>query len=254
MVYFVHEFRPYLLGKRFILRTDHSALTWLMSFKEPTGQVARWIQKLQEYQFSIQYRSNLAHRNADALSRRPHRRHGECPSCTTETTVSTIQWPFTSTSDDLLISQQTYHPTATVINWLYTKQTNPQSAQDRNLQKYVQHYSAFQLIDGLLHIKKTDDTNWRLVLPPTWRNTAIHQYHDNPTGGHNGKYATYIKIKSRYWWPGMKTAIYEWVDTCGVCGQCRGPNPKTVASLQPIESTEPLHCISIDIVRPFQTF
>ena len=154
MVYFVHEFRPYLLGKRFILRTDHSALTWLMSFKEPTGQVARWIQKLQEYQFSIQYRSNLAHRNADALSRRPHRRHGECPSCTTETTVSTIQWPFTSTSDDLLISQQTYHPTATVINWLYTKQTNPQSAQDRNLQKYVQHYSAFQLIDGLLHIKK----------------------------------------------------------------------------------------------------
>lgn len=31
------------------MRTDHSALQWLYSFKEPEGQVARWLESLAEY-------------------------------------------------------------------------------------------------------------------------------------------------------------------------------------------------------------
>lgn len=51
----------------------------------------------------------------------------------------------------------------------------------------------------------------------------------------------------------MKTQIFDWVDTCGICGQCRGPNPKTVATLQPIPANEPFHRIAIDIVGPMPT-
>jgi hypothetical protein len=40
-------FHKYLYGKEFHLRTDHSALTWLMSFKNLEEQTARWIQRLQ---------------------------------------------------------------------------------------------------------------------------------------------------------------------------------------------------------------
>ena len=35
VVHFVRHFRPYLLGRQFILRTDHASLTWLANFKEP---------------------------------------------------------------------------------------------------------------------------------------------------------------------------------------------------------------------------
>ncbi|GBM69281.1 hypothetical protein AVEN_80536-1 [Araneus ventricosus] len=38
---------------------------------EPEGQIARWIQRLQEYDFEIQHRKETSHGNADALSRRP---------------------------------------------------------------------------------------------------------------------------------------------------------------------------------------
>jgi hypothetical protein len=38
----------YLYGQKFHLRTDRSALTWLMSFKNLEIQTARWIQRLQE--------------------------------------------------------------------------------------------------------------------------------------------------------------------------------------------------------------
>ena len=52
-VTFVHHFRSYLLRQCFLLRTDHSSLTWLQNFKEPEGQLARWIEKLQEFNFTV---------------------------------------------------------------------------------------------------------------------------------------------------------------------------------------------------------
>ncbi|GFR30412.1 retrovirus-related Pol polyprotein from transposon 17.6 [Trichonephila clavata] len=44
----VEHFHPYLYGRRFLLRTDHASLTWLLNFKNPEGQVASWIQRLQD--------------------------------------------------------------------------------------------------------------------------------------------------------------------------------------------------------------
>lgn len=41
LVFFVKKFRHYLLGKKFRVRTDHKALSWLWSFKEPENQIAR---------------------------------------------------------------------------------------------------------------------------------------------------------------------------------------------------------------------
>ena len=71
MVLAVRHFKPYLHGKRFPVRTDHASLTWLLSFKNPEGQVARWLEALQEYDFEIQHRAGRLQSNADALSRRP---------------------------------------------------------------------------------------------------------------------------------------------------------------------------------------
>lgn len=42
-----------------------------MSFKNPESQVARWLERLQQYNFDFQYRPGRAHKNANALSRRP---------------------------------------------------------------------------------------------------------------------------------------------------------------------------------------
>ena len=53
LVPFVHHFRSYLLGQYFLLQTDHSSLIWLQNFKEPEGWLARWIEKLQEFNFTV---------------------------------------------------------------------------------------------------------------------------------------------------------------------------------------------------------
>ena len=41
---FVEYFRQYLLGRRFLIRTDHQAHIWLFSLKEPKSRIARWLE------------------------------------------------------------------------------------------------------------------------------------------------------------------------------------------------------------------
>ena len=81
LVTYVDYFRYYLAGCKFLVRTDHHSLKWLMSFREPEGQIARWLERLQEYDFEVEHRAGKSHCNADAMSRKPRRFHGDCPSC-----------------------------------------------------------------------------------------------------------------------------------------------------------------------------
>jgi len=71
VVRFTRQFRHYLLGREFLVRTDHSSLTWLLNFKEPQGQLARWLEELSQYHMSVQHRPGKKHGNDDGLSRIP---------------------------------------------------------------------------------------------------------------------------------------------------------------------------------------
>ena len=63
------HFRHYLLGRPFIVRTDHSSLQWLLNFKTLNGQLARWLEELSQFFMTIKYRPGSKHQTADALSR-----------------------------------------------------------------------------------------------------------------------------------------------------------------------------------------
>lgn len=74
----VKTFHCYLYGRKFLIRTDHVSLKWLMSFKNLERQLARWLERLQQYEFEVLHRREQAHKNADGLSRR----HCEAEGCT----------------------------------------------------------------------------------------------------------------------------------------------------------------------------
>ena len=69
LIWAIQYFKPYLWGRPFKVLTDHSALKWLKNFKDPHGQVARWLEILSEYDFAVEHRPGLNHENADSLSR-----------------------------------------------------------------------------------------------------------------------------------------------------------------------------------------
>lgn len=69
VVKFCRQFRHYLLGRFFLIITDHNSLVWLTRFKHIEGQLARWLEELSQYNFKILHRRGTEHTNADALSR-----------------------------------------------------------------------------------------------------------------------------------------------------------------------------------------
>lgn len=71
IVHRLKQFRPFLLGPEFLLRTDYAALTSLLKTPEPVGPQARWLDLLAEYQFKIQHRAEAQHNNADNVSHHP---------------------------------------------------------------------------------------------------------------------------------------------------------------------------------------
>jgi len=71
VVYGLKVYRLYLLGRRFVIRTDHSALQSLRRTPEPIGQQARWQALIGQFDFEMRHRPGTRHSNADALSRRP---------------------------------------------------------------------------------------------------------------------------------------------------------------------------------------
>ena len=68
VVEFVKQFRHYLQGPKFRIRTDHAPLRSVLKVKETEGQLARWIELLSPLNYEIEYREGQRHQNADAMS------------------------------------------------------------------------------------------------------------------------------------------------------------------------------------------
>jgi hypothetical protein len=68
VIWAVEHFHQYLGTNRFYLVTDHSALQWLKT-SELKGRRARWILRLEPYNYTVIHRAGRKHNNADAMSR-----------------------------------------------------------------------------------------------------------------------------------------------------------------------------------------
>lgn len=67
----VQTYHTYLIDKKFTIITDHAALKYLDSakFRGDSGRMARWAQRLMQYDYTVQYKQGKKNVNADTLSR-----------------------------------------------------------------------------------------------------------------------------------------------------------------------------------------
>lgn len=69
IVWATKQFRHYLYGRKFVIKTEHRPLVWLSTLKEPNSKLQRWKIKLEEFDFQIEYIQGKENKVADALSR-----------------------------------------------------------------------------------------------------------------------------------------------------------------------------------------
>lgn len=98
LVTVIQKWRPYLLGKPFVVRTDRQSLKFLLEQKVSTPFQQRWLTKLLGYDFIVEYKKGVENRMADALSRR------EVDAC--EVSLALLSIPNCSWVDDLKAQYQ----------------------------------------------------------------------------------------------------------------------------------------------------
>ena len=243
----LRHFRCYLLGKKFTVRTDHSALQWLRTFKEPVGQVARWIERMAEYDFDIVHRPGIRHANADALSRYPH-------------TLSTVspdeQWVTPKMKSDFRKLQGVDALTSVLIQWI-KKASRPtpdeMEGAGRELKYYWARFDELTIEDGILGIKTTseDQTNVQfcVIVPHGAKQEILELAHNSPVGGHFGIQKTIEKLKQRFHWINLARDVQDWCMRCPTCNRHK-TSKSNRAPMKPIYTGEPFERVAMDIVGP----
>ena len=65
------NFRQYLVGSKFIIKTDHNSMRHLLSKKELNDRKHKLVSKIQAFKFYIEYNKGKMNIVVDALSRKP---------------------------------------------------------------------------------------------------------------------------------------------------------------------------------------
>ncbi|GAB1869457.1 RNA-directed DNA polymerase [Camponotus japonicus] len=258
-------FRHYLLGRKFIIRTDHISLKWLMSFKDLEGQLARWLERLQEFEFDIIHRKGQSHGNADGLSRRLCETFG-CEYCAkverknaegTEKRVARIVFA----REDLEEWRQAQQRDPSISFLLQGRETGRRPLHSeiptRNIsaQIYWSYWDSLVLKEGILY-KRWEAPNLRtsflqLIVPQERTKEILREAHDSPSGGHFGVNKTLAKIRKRFFWANCKQDVEKWCRTCRICVSKKGPFGKGKSPLQLYNVEAPLDRIQMDILGPF---
>ena len=249
----IKRFQHYLMGQKFYVVTDHSALKWLMHTKEPVNRIARWIMFLQQFNFEILHRSGNKHQNADALSRREY----------TPVTISSLKMdeeasPFQIINSSVLRIiklQGKDKDLKSIINYLKNDILPESNTDARKLLLTIENY--FLDDNGVLyhilhsHLSPTQQLVEQLVIPESLKTEVLTACHDEPTAAHMGIDRTLAIIRMRYFWNKMYADIKHWVQSCTLCNTKKNPKP-TKAELIPIPvEPYPFHRVQVDITGPF---
>ena len=189
VVTFIRQFKPYLTGRRFQLRTDHGSLVWVWNFNEPEGQLARWLECLQEFDFEIVHCRGRKHTNADCLSRLPCQQCGwdnHSPAIIAATPIM----PRGCQQEDLRPAQLA---DADIAPALQAKQTDQRLGEDRLKEMslasrhLVQLWEQLVVRDGVLYRLFEDpmgrEERLQLVIPRLW-DEVLTDLHVGELGAH----------------------------------------------------------------------
>jgi len=286
MVYFINHFRSYLLGRKFTLRRDHSSLTWLQTLKEPEGQLARWLEQLQEYHMDVVHRAGTKHANADAMSRRPpcaqcqrhgcsiqdqqenalicsnnHTNSGEVKVAAATREVHNVLEDSGVQPEETVSIREAQLQDGIIGPILTSKEENKQPDEaeltggSHEARQLYQQWDHLLVREGKLFRKveeqREDKTYLQLVVPMSIRDTILKEVHAGSVSGHLGGTKTFKCLKERFYWPGYSHDAREWCRICPNCAMRKSPTQHRRGPLQNIKSGYPMQIVAMDIVGPF---
>ena len=220
------QWKHWLKGRRFILRSDHSALKQLLTIKgeDFTNRQFRWFEKLRDFTFEFEYLPGPTNAAADALSRAP------------AYYVSALEL-----SAEARNSRD--------LGW---KEIKEAAEADQEYQAEVQAVEAGGSVGDLVVVdhKVLMDSTGRVIVPQSavLRNKLILEAHEPPFCGHLGVKRTCERLAEGWKWETLKKDVEQVVKTCDICQRDHARSKKTWGPLNTIVSTFPWEVVTMDFL------
>lgn len=256
----IEHFRYYLMGRKFVLRTDNNALTWLRQQKQPKGVLLRWLRTLSTFDFLTIHRSGKKHQNADSLSRADHApalTQREIEELQLEENIATLNDITEELDDTELRRCQADDPIlCKVISWV--KRNEKPTGQeykslDPDFKAYVNVFEQLFIDRRGILMKQADpygdDVRPLYCLPTSLQDKAIAIVHNL---AHAGENSTIYVLQNRFFFPRPTVVVKDFVSRCYRCQQGRRKLPQK-HTFESDESGYPGDKISIDFVGPLTT-
>jgi len=216
LVWATNVFRCYLHGKKFLVRTDHSALSYLRKFSDHNSRLMRWSLKLSELDFVVEHRPGSKIGHVVALSRH----------------VGAVLHEDSLDKERILSEQQKEELCTTQEPGTYS------SKREFFLDK-----------DGVIYRRRPCDKH-QIVVPRSLNYDVIQESHNPVYVAHPGVKRTHDLILLQYWWPGMRRSIVDYIRKYDHC-QRRKEDREYIAPLGDVEQPmAPFQISAMDVTGP----
>jgi hypothetical protein len=180
----VRHWRLYLWGRRFLVRTDHYSLKFLLDQRLSTVSQHQWLSKLFGFDFTVEYRPGRLNSAADALSRRDEENAALC----------TLSGPSFDLYADICRATAADSVTRDLLQQLEAASLGAPWAAD----------DGFLLHGKRIYVPAIDDLRHQVV-------TLAH------SAGHEGVQITLVRLRADFYIPGDRQLVHDFVRSCDVC-------------------------------------
>lgn len=226
--YFCDHFKHYLYGKRFVLRTDHKAITFMMNTRKPiTAQFQTWLNYLSSLDIDMRFRKGSQHGNADMLSRK------DCGTCT-----QCLMEHEDAKKHKMKTRILTMSPIKTISYW-------QENDKDIEMIKKSADGGRFIVKNGTVY---TEDG--KIWIPDNKKTEFITHIHKLLC--HAGAEKTDKYIKNNFDMNTRGKTVKDTIEGCISCQQTKTLTTQTKEKTVKIQSDEPFEKIYIDICGPFR--
>ena len=221
------QWRHWLKGRKFVLRSDHGALRQLLTTKGEyySNRQHRWAEKLQDYHFEFQHIPGPTNTAADALSRAP------------SYYVSALELGRAAIDNRQL-------------GW---RRVVEAAKGDAGYQEALK-----EAREGRGHWKEEEggvlvDREGRVRLPQSaeLRFLVILEAHEPAFCGHLGAKRTAEAVSRAWWWEGWQGDVRAVVASCDTCQRFASTTKKQQAPMVTIVATRPWEVATMDFLSGF---
>ena len=248
--------------------TDHQPLKWILNSKQTAARLSRWLIRLENYKFRIEYRAGKKHVNADALSRLPYEptTSEELSNSKEDYVISSIRSDTNAVNKTIIFFEDNDIKIKQLndddIRWIYQlileyKDKKPEDvvADNDTRKAYLDQYDDL-MVEGDNVYRKFMNANQeefrQFLVPKNFVITILDKMHKSIFNGHLGRDKTIAKINERFYWPKMYVDTNKYLQECDKCQKIKSPPPRK-APLKPLKPKKPLELITMDVAGPLRT-